>query len=53
MAILADDRQNVPVTVTLRAETLMQFMVWSCSRSDIPASECHAIKDAITSTLKI
>ncbi len=48
MQILSDERKDVPVTVTLKAETLMQFAVMSVKASEIPASEVEEIEKAIT-----
>ena len=53
MQILSDDRKDVPVTVTLKAETLMQFVVMSVRASAIPASEIEEIEKAITAKFGI
>lgn len=53
MQILSQDKTDVPVTVTLKAETLMQIMIIACSSDRIPTAEVVKIKDALTSTLGI
>lgn len=53
MPILNEDQQDIPATVTLKAETLMQIMVASVSMRQIPASEVVKIKEALTTALGI
>lgn len=53
MPILNEDRQDVPVTVTLKAETMMQIMVASVGLPQIHSAEVVKIKDALTTALKI
>lgn len=53
MPILNDGKQDVPVTMTLKAETAMQMVVAMVTMPQIPASEVAKMKDAITSALGI
>lgn len=53
MAILADDKQDIPVTVTLKAETAMQMMVAMVTMPQINADEVMKLKEAITVALGI
>lgn len=53
MTILADDKQSVPVTVTLRAETMMLLMVAAVQMRSLDADEVQRISDAMSAALKI
>lgn len=51
--ILADDKQDIPVTITVKAETAMQIAVWMAAAAQIPAGEMVKVKEAITAALAI
>lgn len=53
MPILAYDKREVPVTVTLKAETMMVLMAAAVKEPEIQADEVEKIKDAITTALGI
>jgi hypothetical protein len=53
MGILAEEIENRPVTITLKAETAMQLIVASIKMPQIPSDEIAKIRDALMLALGI
>lgn len=53
MQILPDDKKDIPVTVTLKAETAMHLLVAMVNMPQVRAEEMVKFKEAFTDALGI